>query len=94
MRQIPIWELGWKFPDWDLSHSPKFGIFVRVFFKYPKISKIGNPLFFPVQNVKIYIVYLPAFPKIGQKKTNMSLEDYPQPGDLGWRLPDNLRKLK
>ena len=25
-RQIPIWELGWEFPDWDLSHSPKFGI--------------------------------------------------------------------
>ena len=24
----------------------------------------------------------------------MSLEDYPHPGDLGWRLPDNLRELK
>ena len=47
MRQIPIWELGWEFPDWDLSHSPKFGI-LWVFFKYPKISKIGNPLSFPV----------------------------------------------
>ena len=29
VRQIPIWELGWEFPDWDLSHSPKFGIFVE-----------------------------------------------------------------
>ena len=30
VRQIPIWELGWEFPDWDLSHSPKFGIFVGI----------------------------------------------------------------
>ena len=31
MRQIPIfWELGWEFPYWDLSHSPKFGIFVGI----------------------------------------------------------------
>ena len=26
VRQIPIWELGWEFPDWDLSHLTKFGI--------------------------------------------------------------------
>ena len=30
VRQIPIRELGWEFPDWDLSHSPKFGIFVGI----------------------------------------------------------------
>ena len=30
VRQIPIWELGWEFPDGDLSHSPKFGIFVGI----------------------------------------------------------------
>ena len=30
VRQIPIWELGWEFPDWYLSHSPKFGIFVGI----------------------------------------------------------------
>ena len=30
VRQIPIWELGWEFPYWDLSHSPKFGIFVGI----------------------------------------------------------------
>ena len=30
VRQIPIWELGWEFPDWELSHSPKFGIFVGI----------------------------------------------------------------
>ena len=37
VRQVPIRELGWEFPGWDLSH-----------FKYPKISKNGNQLFFPV----------------------------------------------
>ena len=30
VRQIPIWELGWEFPDWDLSHFTKFGIFVGI----------------------------------------------------------------
>ena len=30
VRQIPIWELGWEFTDWNLSHSPKFGIFVGI----------------------------------------------------------------
>ena len=48
VRQIPIWELGWEFPVWDLSHSIANLGFLWVFFKYPKISKIGNPLFFPV----------------------------------------------
>ena len=44
VRQVPIRELGWEFPGWDL---PNLG-FLWVFFKYPKISKNGNPLFFPV----------------------------------------------
>ena len=48
VRQVPIWELGWEFPGWDLSHFAKFGILWVYFFKYPKISKNGNPLFFPV----------------------------------------------
>ena len=26
----PIWELGWEFPGWDLSHFAKFGIFMGV----------------------------------------------------------------
>ena len=30
VRQIPIRELGWEFPDWDLSHFAKFGIFVVI----------------------------------------------------------------
>ena len=30
MRQVPIREFPTKFPDWDLSHSFKFGIFVGI----------------------------------------------------------------
>ena len=37
VRQIPIWELGWEFPDWDLSHFSTL--------KYPKL---GIRFFFPV----------------------------------------------
>ena len=43
VRQVPIRELGWEFPGWDLSHFAKFGIFMGInFFKHPKISKNGN----------------------------------------------------
>ena len=51
VRQVPTREFPTKFPGWDLSHSSKFGIFVGIL-KYPKISKNGNPLFFPVIPVK------------------------------------------
>ena len=54
VRQVPIWELGWEFPGWDLSHLAKFGIFMG-YFKYPKISKNGNPLVFPVLNHLIWV---------------------------------------
>ena len=30
VRQVPIWELGWEFPGWDLSHFAKFGIFMAI----------------------------------------------------------------
>ena len=30
VRQIPIRELGWEFPGWDLSHFAKFGIFMGI----------------------------------------------------------------
>ena len=30
VRQIPIRELGWEFPDWGLSHFAKFGTFVGI----------------------------------------------------------------
>ena len=30
VRQIPIREFPTKFPNWDLSHSLKFGIFVGI----------------------------------------------------------------
>ena len=41
VRQVPTREFPTKFPDWYLSHSSKFGIFVL-------IPKNGNTLFFPV----------------------------------------------
>ena len=45
VRQVPTREFPTKFPDWDLSHSSKFGI-LWVFFKFPKISKNGNRFLF------------------------------------------------
>ena len=30
VRQVPIGELGWEFPGWDLSHFAKFGIFMGI----------------------------------------------------------------
>ena len=30
VRQLPTREFPTKFPDWDLSHSSKFGIFVGI----------------------------------------------------------------
>ena len=30
VRQVPIRELGWEFPGWDLSHFVKFGIFMGI----------------------------------------------------------------
>ena len=47
-KLVPIWELGWEFPCWDLSHFAKFVIFVGIL----QISNIGNLLFFPVQLLK------------------------------------------
>ena len=32
VRQIPIRELGWEFPGWDLSHFAKFGIFMGILY--------------------------------------------------------------
>ena len=31
VRQVPTKKFPTKFPDWDLSHSSKFGIFVGIF---------------------------------------------------------------
>ena len=42
MRQVPTREFPTKFPDWDLSHSSKFGIFLGINSlntqKYPKMG--------------------------------------------------------
>ena len=35
VRQVPTREFPTKFPDWDLSHSSKFGIFVGISYFFP-----------------------------------------------------------
>ena len=30
VRQVPIRELDWEFPGWDLSHFAKYGIFMGI----------------------------------------------------------------
>ena len=30
VRQVPIRELGWEFPGWELSYFAKFGIFMGI----------------------------------------------------------------
>ena len=30
VRRVPTRELGWEFPDWDLSHFAKFEIFMGI----------------------------------------------------------------
>ena len=52
VRQVQTREFPTKFPGRDLSHSSKLGIFVGILYKYPKISKNGNLLFFPVCYMK------------------------------------------
>ena len=54
VRQVPTREFPTKFPDWDLSYSSKFGIFV-VFFKYPKISKKWESVIFSCVLLFVYI---------------------------------------
>ena len=48
VRQVPTREFPTKFPDWDLSHSSKFGIFVGRYslITLAKRAKNGNLLFF------------------------------------------------
>ena len=42
VRQVPTREFPTKFPDWDLSHSSKFGIFVGIIsLNIPKYPKMG-----------------------------------------------------
>ena len=45
VRQVPTREFPTKFPDWTCLTLPNLG-FLWVFFKYPKISKNGDLLFF------------------------------------------------
>ena len=61
VRQVPTREFLAKLPDWDLSHLPNLG-FLWVFFKYPKISKNGNRLFFPVPGANPKLLTCTQFP--------------------------------
>ena len=38
VRQVPIRELGWEFPGWDLSHFAKFGIFFNFNFGFKVLT--------------------------------------------------------
>ena len=61
VRQVPIREFPTKFPDWDFLTLPNLG-FSWVFFKYPKISKNGNPLFFSVTEANHRVVgFVPSY---------------------------------
>ena len=46
VRQVPTMEFPTKFPDWDLSHSSKFGIFVGILKNTLKYPKMGIGYFF------------------------------------------------
>ena len=48
VTQVPNREFPTKFPDRDLSHSSKFGIFLGI---NSLNTGNGNPLFFPVQEL-------------------------------------------
>ena len=53
VRQVPTREFPTKFPIGTCLTPPNLG-FLWVFFKCPKISKNGNPLFFPVRIAEQY----------------------------------------
>ena len=46
VRQVPIRELGWEFPCWDLSHCGKFGIFMGYSLNTLKYPNMGFRYFF------------------------------------------------
>ena len=45
VRQVPTREFPTKFPDWDLSHSSKFGIFVGILYIPYNIQKWESVIF-------------------------------------------------
>ena len=45
VRQVPIRELGWEFPGWDLSHFAKFGIFMGILQIPKNIQKWESVIF-------------------------------------------------
>ena len=55
VRQVPTRELGWNSLVGNCLTLPNLG-FLWDFFKYPKISNIGNQLFFPVYTAVFSVV--------------------------------------
>ena len=45
VRQVPTREFPTKFPDWDSSHSSKFGIFVGILYIPKNIQKWESVIF-------------------------------------------------
>ena len=52
VRQVPTRKLGWNSPVGTCLTLPNLG-FLWVFFKYPKVSKNGNLLFFLVNRLLV-----------------------------------------
>ena len=53
VKQVPIWELSWEFPGWDLSHFAKFGIFYGYSLNTLQYPKMGIRYFFLWLRLKI-----------------------------------------
>ena len=45
VRQVPVRELGWEFPGWDLSHFAKFRIFMGILLIPSNIQKWESVIF-------------------------------------------------
>ena len=53
VRQVPTREFPTKFPDWDFSHSSKFGIFVGILSIPKNIQKWESVIFSCVITLKL-----------------------------------------
>ena len=58
VRQVPIRELGWEFPGWDLSHFAKFGIFMGIREIPKNIQKWESVIFSSVINLPDVLVFI------------------------------------
>ena len=86
VRQIRIREFPTKCPNWDLSHSPKFGIFVGILMMGSWYSL--NTLRYP----KLGIRYFSSCAREGHdpKITHHSRLDFIIPVLVSWKRSDSL----